>query len=145
MILAMKTISAFLLFLCCLAADLQGEQRVSFHELSHEVNENQIEICGFIYQADDGRTILASQPDLKSCCVGTSQKMRQQLVIEDLDRLPSTNQAVTLRGTFYLDPESGQQVLRQSVIIPKGSRLHLWLAGGTAGLIATFFLLRKRY
>jgi hypothetical protein len=61
-----------------------------------------IEIRGFLYQADDSRTILAAEPNLKSCCVGSASKRHKQLLV---DGNFTTNNAfpVTLQGNLSVD------------------------------------------
>lgn len=62
-----------------------------------------IEIRGFLYETNDHHPILAAEPNLKSCCVGSSSKRnRQLLVIGDSPSINQTN-AITLKGNLKVD------------------------------------------
>ena len=75
--------------------------------LSHSLwdyHDQLIEIRGFFYSIDDSKGILASQPDLKSCCVAAPSKISQQLFLQgDLVNLPH-QRAVTVKGIFKIHP-----------------------------------------
>ena len=60
----------------------------------------EVEMRGFLYTAPDGRLILADEPNLKTCCVGSPHKKQEQVTIIGGEHLPKTNRAVTLKGTF---------------------------------------------
>jgi hypothetical protein len=77
---------------------------ISFQDDLALYHQQEIKIRGFLYQTDDARWILASTPDLKSCCVGSHSKIAHQIVVSgDFDHL-STSQAVTLQGKFVREP-----------------------------------------
>jgi hypothetical protein len=62
-----------------------------------------VQIRGFLYHAPDGRWILASEPNLKTCCIGSSAKSLQQItVLGAFDEIP-LSQAVALQGTFQIE------------------------------------------
>lgn len=66
-------------------------------------------IRGFLYQNQEGESVLAPQPNLQSCCVGTQSKVYQQIFIQG--HLPSYHQAyaVTIEGLFKISPTYNQQ------------------------------------
>lgn len=73
----------------------------TFAELNLTELDQQIAIRGFLYQTADKQWILAADPDLKSCCVGASDKARRQIYLEGKLKVPQqTTQAITLQGRF---------------------------------------------
>lgn len=63
-----------------------------------------VQIRGFLYTSQQLNTmILAAQPDLKSCCVGTESKIEKQIIIKGIEPF-STLQALTLEGVLTLNP-----------------------------------------
>lgn len=48
-----------------------------------------IQIRGFLYLQDNQSYLLSSQPNLRSCCMGVSHKMTEQIVIPNLANPPS--------------------------------------------------------
>ncbi|ADI37501.1 putative uncharacterized protein [Waddlia chondrophila 2032/99] len=144
MILSMKTVTSYLLLICLLPVLSWAEQKVSFHQISKTINNEKIEISGYIYQSENGEAYLAPQPDLKSCCIGSRQRSGEQIVLKDLESIPATKQPVTMRGTLRIDPETGQMFLTEGEAVPKENRLHLLFAAAAVGTAIFFFLLRKR-
>ncbi len=79
---------------------------LSFHELgsvaSDALDQQVVQIRGFLYTADDGQQILAAEPNLKSCCVASEAKIGQQIVV--LGELPShQRQAVFVQGRLIVE------------------------------------------
>lgn len=67
-------------------------------------NDHEVMIRGFLYSAGDDRWILASEPDLKSCCVGASGKRGLQLSISgSLPKKPPST-ALLVQGTLKVTP-----------------------------------------
>lgn len=67
-----------------------------------ELEQQTISIRGFLYQTAEKQWILAADPDLKSCCVGSHDKARRQIYLEDELFLPGQPaQAITLQGRFH--------------------------------------------
>src|ERR1700721_3140065 len=48
-----------------------------------KIHEKEIQISGFLYQKESGKWILASQPNLKSCCIGSRDRIFQQIALAD--------------------------------------------------------------
>lgn len=66
------------------------------------VENKQVRIRGFLYQNAQGEWILASQPNLKSCCVGTPSKFHQQIFISNHLSPASTAYVSTIEGIFRI-------------------------------------------
>lgn len=85
-----------------LARDVATQQLQ--RQLSPYVN-HLIAVRGFIYQRSDGAWLLAGEPNLKSCCIGSSDKIAQQLVLTRRPAiLPPNYRAVNVQGTLQLTP-----------------------------------------
>lgn len=69
------------------------------------VDQQHVEIKGFIYQSSDHQWILAAEPNLKTCCIGTSNKIARQILLSGNIENPPINQAVTVKGQFLIDPK----------------------------------------
>lgn len=63
-----------------------------------------LRLRGFLYKSDDGRLIASSEPDLKSCCVGTEGKIRNQVVLHGGISPQNVPFPVTVQGVFHFDP-----------------------------------------
>ncbi len=90
--------------------------KLSFTDLS-QMKESQfsnwngkvVSVRGFLYQSDEGKWILASTPNLKTCCVGKGTKALSQIQVEGDLETPSAGRAVNLQGTFKVNPKYDQQ------------------------------------
>ena len=98
----------------------------------------EVTVSGFLYPLDHQRCVLAAEPELPSCCVGSGGKMSSQLVISGLPDPVETQKAVTITGKFFVDMKQGEdgaicQVYRldDARLVPR-SRTSPWitLAGG---------------
>ncbi len=94
--------------------------QITFEELQSEnyffVPEQPVQIKGFIYQSPENTFILASQPNLKSCCIGNSHQVAQQIFLKGIDKI-STNQIVTVQGILKLQAQEEGKKLRQFYIL----------------------------
>lgn len=54
---------------------------IGFHQLAQMDTPQEVQIRGFLYRADDGRWVLAEEPNLKSCCIGASHNAERQVVL----------------------------------------------------------------
>lgn len=82
------------------AIQLLQRQLAPFH--SHQVS-----VRGFLYQKD-GIWILSPEPNLKSCCVGSADKIAHQIVVSGPIQEPPYNHVITLEGFFTIDPKWNQ-------------------------------------
>lgn len=134
----MRVIWFLFLFVCCLfPCFARGESiPLVFTDLENgdlylkSLQGKEIEIRGFLYQREDGKLILASQPNLRSCCVGTKSKIQQQIIVEG--NLEPTLKAVSVRGVFRIQPlysENGELVayyfLDRANLVPE-TPFRLW-------------------
>lgn len=93
-----------------------------------------IQVHGFLYQ-QEGRWILASEPNLKSCCIGTQSKANEQLVVIG-DELPSTQNVVFLEGSILKAKDA--YILQNARVIEKSHNYYPF--AGLGILVAAVFL-----
>ncbi|MGZ3633454.1 MAG: hypothetical protein ACXU9U_04065 [Parachlamydiaceae bacterium] len=81
------------------------EEWVSKHEILPDLLEKQrqnVKIRGFMYQGNEGNWILSAEPNLKSCCVGTSSKKGSQIFVKDFSLKKVPLSVVALVGEFQI-------------------------------------------
>lgn len=90
---------------------------LTFQNLSIEVVGQKIEIRGFLYPYEENVWVLASEPNLKTCCVG---KKKTQVFVEGAFSDMPSGYVVNVQGELSLDPQRGY-VLRNAQINKKKS------------------------
>ncbi len=97
---------------------------------------------GFLFQARDGRWILAKEPDLKSCCVGAAHKRESQVsLLGDFSNY-STNVPLNVRGTFHFAESGGYALAHVEVMQEQG--FPIWTVGLSALLLGIFIIRKLR-
>lgn len=85
-------------------------------------DEQTIQIRGFLYELN-GQKILASQPNLKSCCIGHPDKIAEQLIIEGIREPLKTPYAIRIEGLLHAVKNHEKTIykLENAQIIPESS------------------------
>jgi hypothetical protein len=141
----LKKYSLVLTLLCatlCLSADPlvltferleQAAQEAHSDLVLKDFNQQYVQIRGFLYRTPQGNLILAAQPDLKSCCVGTGSKVKQQVIVQGAIDPIIQQSVVNLQGIFKIDPlyDSDGQLkqfysLYEAIILPKKALRFPW-------------------
>ncbi len=102
------------IFLCHVCLLAEPPDMLSFQQLMNlpeeqaknlaERHPQPVRIRGFLYQAADGRLILAAEPNLKSCCVAAAAMQQRQILVTGTVDIPHPNNyAVLLEGHFIVD------------------------------------------
>lgn len=101
-------------------------------------------IRGFLYEVEDG-WILAPEPNLRSCCVGSDANREKQVRVEEMEESPSTWKAVTLSGDLFKDPETHISYLQNPKVVQEKGFPFFLVTGVILGiaLIALFFRRRQ--
>lgn len=129
-------ITLSVLFGIMAAAAIHAESsELSFHQVKTEDMKSfegrQIYIRGFLYETENGALILAGEPNLKSCCVGSHHNVANQITIQG-DLQPSVL-AVTVEGTFKIT-ESGYTLEHVKLLSKEKSTPNmLWITLGGIG------------
>lgn len=79
----------------------------------------QVEIKGFLYKLEEETFILAAEPNLKSCCIGNSNKQHKQLIVYGdllLKHLDSFS-PITLRGVLVNNKQDSPLQLIKAVVV----------------------------
>lgn len=109
-----------------------------------------VTIRGFLYESPEAYKVLAAEPNLKSCCVGSASKRERQLLVTgDLESAGSGGSAVTLKGTLVVAMGDKFPLrLENAQIVPQKDQCYwvLGLVGVGLALLsgAAFFFIRKR-
>lgn len=117
------------------------ERQVATKHLEREMtkfNLHEIKMRGFLYHdGNQDRWILASEPNLKTCCVGTHGKIGQQIIVEGDFRDISGTGAVTIQGYLLIDPrwdQEGKLVqlyrLEDASVLPEGWPVNTFVLSG---------------
>lgn len=135
-------LTIFLLNLFCSVSLLHSENDedppliITFHDLEQSAREGEIslkkfngkpiQIRGFLYVTNDGQTVLASEPNLKSCCVGSAAKRGKQLLIKgNVTNEHSSDFAVTINGILEIHPNEHFFLHLKNASLAKGSTYKL--------------------
>ncbi|MBA2367625.1 MAG: hypothetical protein H0V82_01200 [Candidatus Protochlamydia sp.] len=119
---------------------------LNFDELSShlEVNSNEeVEIRGFLYETPSGEVILAASPQLKSCCIGSPDKISRQIVLKGKWESVPLKRAVTVHGRLAAEPKynEGHELVQLYVLdrplIMQSTSFPFW----SVICIAAFFLI----
>lgn len=77
----------------------------SVPEILKRYQGQEISFRGFIYQGKDGRIMLATEPDLKSCCIGSKGSItRQVMLIGDNIAFAKDGKVREVLGRFEIEP-----------------------------------------
>ncbi len=91
----------FFLFLFICSSLSANTSIITFQDLpTTSLHNQEVMIRGFLYATEDGRWIVSSEPNLKTCCIGSSQKAQSQVILDStFEEFPS-NRAIALQGTL---------------------------------------------
>jgi hypothetical protein len=113
-------------------------------------------VRGFIYSLNANEWILSSEPNLKTCCIGSPQKMKNQLFFKSVLKNISSNQVVSIQGMLTIkrvwDEKSQSFISRYHLenvkLLEENEKNYSWMTGLLAVLIGTTvfyrFLVRKK-
>lgn len=121
---------------------------ISFQDLAQESPDQyigkQIEIRGFPYQSESGDWILAGEPQLKSCCVGSPQNAKKQIWLDHLESKLPLYQAISVSGelSYY----NGRYTLSHVQLID--TQTHSWkiisvAAAACLGCLMVLYFIRR--
>lgn len=88
---------------------LTASLSLSFDDLSdakaiEQADGSSVRMRGFLYHKDDGTWILAAQPDVRSCCVGSKENAQRQVIVQGNILKDNYLSVVALEGTFKSHP-----------------------------------------
>lgn len=103
-----------------------------------------IQVRGFLYHLPSGELILADQPNLKSCCIGSKHLAEHQIQIKGNISLQSN--AVTLQGVFRVQKDSLlPYYLDDPQLIETSRSILFWIASGLVALFIFRWIRNKKY
>lgn len=147
----------FLTLLLLISCNSWGALPLTFNQLTHEsfeeikerYDQQEVAIRGFFYTKDDGKPLLASQPNLKSCCIGTKKKIHSQIALLGENPSFTSSRAVTIQGLFVVDPTYngeddliGLYFLKKYQILPEENGTFVILLIGILVIVVLVTLVR---
>lgn len=66
-----------------------------------DLDQHQVRIRGFLYSTEEGKWLLAKEPNLKSCCVGSKHRIAEQIYVTGQFPQDSLQSAKTVQGDFF--------------------------------------------
>ena len=91
---------------------------VGFEQLK-DFNGQHIKIKGFLYPRKEGGAVLAAQPNLKTCCVGSRQNAGNQIIIMEPIEWNGRLQVQTAEGKLVADTQKGVFLLESVRLVPE--------------------------
>ncbi len=68
-----------------------------------DYNKEKVSIQGYVFKSPGGEWILASRPDIKSCCIGSEREVFNQVYLECKTDPTFHNQQVKAEGNFNVE------------------------------------------
>ena len=101
--------------------DLSFRKNDDLHRLI-PYHGREIEIKGFLYRSEIEGWVLSSEPNLKSCCIGSPSKSARQIFLDGDLVLDQVNSIETIQGLFIVEPikdEKGEIKRLFKIVHPK--------------------------
>jgi hypothetical protein len=115
---------------------------MEWEKLTEAQEGERLSLKGFLFQAKDGRWILANKPDLKNCCIGSVHEQKTQVALQgDFSRY-SAQVPLQVRGIFHM-ATTGAYALSDTEVIQKGG-FPIWTAGALVICLMAFGFRLKR-
>ncbi len=86
-------------------AELLTVQLDQLETIAKESPHQKIKTRGFLYQNQNGQLVLASQPNLKSCCVGIPSNVQRQLFIQGEIKGTLPTKVIEVEGILKVEPQ----------------------------------------
>lgn len=105
---------------------------------SKEFEGQTISVRGFLYQISDGSWILASEPNLRTCCIEKKQRLSRQIYLPNFQGV-QCDKPLTVIGKFTLNPEGTPSIfsLVEGEIGPEETQSKQFIPLLIAALIVT--------
>lgn len=126
-------------------------EKERFYSPLQNLHGQEITIKGFVYHKE-GQWILSAEPNLKSCCIGTSQNLLKQIYLDHYESDGNSQHLVTLQGNFVINPQWNNKELESfyflthTKVIPSSNRAFFYaiLSGGILISLGMLMILIKR-
>ena len=106
----------------CSFFELEGllEKPIDYIET---IQGKRVEIRGFLYETKQSQAILAAEPNLKSCCVGSEAKKHKQIVVKgDVSSAIDRTTAVNIQGNLKIDLKDPFPFKLENAVIAEGNK-----------------------
>lgn len=112
---------------------------VTFQDLKEGREDGPVAMRGFLYEGKEGERVLASQPNLKSCCI---DKEPVQIIVEGDMESVNSSRVVFLQGDLK-NEEPKKYRLRKAKVVNDEHASHTWMVVGLGvvmvGIAFVFF------
>src|ERR1700733_9655609 len=119
---------------------------ISFQELvdsKTQYNGSEVIVRGFVYETSEGVVVLANEPNLKSCCIGSLANLQRQIVLSGFKPPEKNNRVIAMQGKLYSEREFGYRMedaaMYQEAALPMKTLRFLLIVAILAGV----FILRN--
>lgn len=115
-------------------------------EIVDSMPQRHVQMRGFLYKTETGEFILASEPNLKSCCISTDAKRDRQVVVvgkEMLEMTPSLT--VLLEGDIAMDNDRLHLTNANVVEEPVDFTVIIWIIVASCMIILVVMMLSKLF
>lgn len=130
---------------CAVSINFSDLEHLQSNELALEYNQG-ARIRGFLYKTGNGEIVLASEPNLKSCCVGSASRRKQQVLVKGALAIEE-GYAVLLEGKLAWDSVKEQFVLSHASIVEENKMsfsLFAAIAALVVGIAAVLYRVRSQ-
>jgi hypothetical protein len=126
---------------------------VSENSKEENFHQKEVYLRGFLFKSEKGQWILSSEPNLKTCCIGSSKKVLSQVLLEGHFQDSFVNEAVTLQGLLLIDPQRDRDgnlvqmyILKNAEITEKNPKTIPWTSLGfiAIGLLVGGLVFKNR-
>ena len=125
--------------------------KIGQQELTPDAHD-QVTIRGFLYRSQDGKWILAQEPALKSCCIGSKKNVMEQVYINGFEPEITSKNVSEVQGKLIVDPQYDQDgiliqyyTLENGKILESDSISPLLMGGFLMAAVFVILFLSKLY
>ncbi|MEC7839259.1 MAG: hypothetical protein VX777_04375 [Chlamydiota bacterium] len=142
-------LSIFFILICEVST---ATELINFDNLSEHHNK-EVLIRGFYYNSSDKRGVISSQPNLKTCCVGSPKQWKYQIFTDHIALSNNSSKAMTFKGELEYSPRYDQEgnkvglyYLKNASILPEDTQppLITWIIGIFFIVLGSIIAFKKR-
>lgn len=125
---------------------------LDFHALKDQsrmefIKGKKVKIRGFLYSNGKDEWILAADPHLKTCCIGSKEKAAQQIFLDGKFSEKLVNQVIEVEGILNFDPNEneGRYYSMSELVKIKNDKSHAGIILAGLGVVLVVVWMGKKY